>query len=332
MLRYLTNHQINYAQWDACVANSEARLVYGFTWYLDVVAPGWAGLVKEEAGQYVAVMPLPVNYQWGLRYIRQPFFCQQLGVFGIGPAAWVAAFLPALQKQFPLISKYSFNTNNFSAFGPGLPPHLKISQHYTHHLNLNQSYPVIRQHYTRDRKINLQRSQQAGLIMRASTDIEPLIQLFKADAANRIYGGVSEKAYGQLRQLYQALASRGYAALHYTYTSTGELDAGCLFVIYGHQIIYLFNAASVAGRRRNGRSLMIDQLIQQYAGQPYVFDFESPAAVPAISRVYQGFGAVPVPYLTLSQNNLPAPLKFLKSARQFIYQKVMATFAARPSP
>ena len=330
MLRYLLNNQIDYPQWDACVAAAEQRLVYALSWYLDVVSPGWAGLVAEQEGRYVAVMPLPVKQQFGIRYLQQPLFCQQLGLFWVSKVVKPAAFLTGVQQHFPLISKYSFNTGNTNSFHPDEHHSLKVYRHHTHHLDLSRSYEAIYQGYSHDRKLNLKRSRKAGLLITESTDIEPLIQLFKEDAASRIRGGVSAAAYAQLRQLYGVLAAKGLATLLYTQTPVGEIDAGCLFVTYGQKIIYLFNAASVAGRRRNGRSLMIDHTIQKYAGQPYTFDFESPADIASIIRVYQGFGAVPAPFYTITQNNLPFPVKFLKKARQFIYQKVMATFAPKP--
>lgn len=330
MPRYFSNRQINYAKWDACVEASGQRLVYALSWYLDVVSPSWAGLVEEQDEQYVAVMPLPVKQQFGINYLAQPFFCQQLGFFSIKNSMQPEPFIAVLQRQFALISKYSFNTGNIFQLNPDENADLQVYRHYTHHLNLNQSYAAIYQHYSRDRKLNLKRSQKAGLIIRESTDIQILIRLFKEDAASRIRGGVSEATYTQLQQLYQALAAKGLATLLYTQIPTGEIDAGCLFVTYGQKIIYLFNAASVAGRSRNGRSLMIDYIIQKYAGQPYVFDFESPVNISSIIRVYQGFGAEPVPFYTISQNKLPAPLKLLKKVRQFLYQKVIATFAAKP--
>ncbi|MGV3587151.1 MAG: GNAT family N-acetyltransferase [Adhaeribacter sp.] len=331
MPRYLSNRQINYAAWDACVATSEQRLVYALSWYLDVVTPGWAGLVEEQDGQYVAVMPLPVKQQFGINYLAQPLFCQQLGFFAKTNSIQPEQFIAAAKRHFSLISKYSFNTTNTFLLKSDENSNLQVYRHYTHLLNLNQSYKAIYQNYSRDRKLNLKRSQKAGLVIEESTDIGILIRLFKEDAASRIRGGVSEAAYAQLQQLYQALAAKGLATLLYTQTPTGEIDAGCLFVTYGQKIIYLFNAASVAGRSRNGRSLMLDYIIQKYAGQPYVFDFESPADIASIIRVYQGFGAMQAPFYTITQNNLPVPLKFLKKVRQFLYLKVIANFTAKPS-
>ena len=322
MLRYLPNSQINYQQWDACVSASPQALVYGLSWYLDVVSPGWAGLVEEEQGRYLTVMPLPEARKIGIPYLRQPFFAQQLGLFSVqGQAAWAGA-LDQVLRHYPLISKYSFNTGNQQLAFPA-HPHLHVQQQETHHLDLSPPYETLRRQYSRDRKLNLSRARKAGLQVVESEDIRPLIALFKSDAALRITGGAAEASYRILETLFAVLKQKGLARLYYTRTAAGEWDAGCLFVHYAGKIIYLFNAASVEGRRRNGRSLMIDRVIRQYAGQPVIFDFESPAAVASIIRVYRGFGSRAASFYTIRYNHLPAPVKWVKQARQLFYQKLL---------
>jgi hypothetical protein len=329
LLRYLSHSQIDYQQWDACVAASPQAIVYGLSWYLDVVSPGWAGLVEEEQGRYLTVMPLPAARKIGIAYLRQPFFAQQLGLFSVRDRVDITGALDLVLGHYPLISRYAFNTGN-----QDLPlaahPHLHSQQHFTHHLDLSLPYEHLSRHYSRDRKLNLGRARKAGLQVEASDDIGPLIALFQSDAAARITGGTPPEAYRLLEALFAACKDRGLASLYYTRTAAGEWDAGCLFVRYAHKIIYLFNAASVAGRRRNGRSLLIDRVIRQYAGQPYVLDFESPAAVPSIIRVYQGFGSRPLPYYSIRYNQLPAPVRWVKQVRQLFYQKVLPALKPKP--
>jgi hypothetical protein len=329
LLRYLSNSQINYPQWDACVAASPQAIVYGLSWYLDVVSPGWAGLVEEEQGRYLAVMPLPEARKIGIPYLRQPFFAQQLGLFSVRAPADPAGALQQVLQHYSLISKYSFNTGNQNLAWPA-HPHLLGQQQFTHHLDLSPPYETLCRQYSRDRKLNLARARKAGLQVVESEDIQPLIALFKSDAAARITGGAAEESYQLLQDLFRQLQERKLATLYYTRTADGEWDAGCLFVRYAQTIIYLFNAASVAGRRRNGRTLLIDRVIRQYAGQPYILDFESPAAVAPIIRVYQGFGAQAVSFYTIRYNRLPAPVRWVKQARQLFYQKVLPTF--KPGP
>ncbi|MFV0305779.1 MAG: hypothetical protein ACK5IC_09905, partial [Moheibacter sp.] len=53
--------------------------IYAEYWYLDV-------LTKEKwecwvYGDYDVVMPIPLQYKFRIKFVLQPIFCQQLGVF-----------------------------------------------------------------------------------------------------------------------------------------------------------------------------------------------------------------------------------------------------------
>jgi len=327
VLKYRPHNQIDKQKWDACVEASAQRIVYALSWYLDVVAPAWVAFIWEQEEQYKAVMPLPEAHKFGIKYVLQPFFCPQLGVFAT-TEIFLDDFVQALKEKYVLISNYCFNTANYGNVNK--VSDLKVKQYYTHHLQLNAGYGQIFAGYSRDRKLNLKRARKAGLTIVESTDIKPIIKLFREDAEARIYGGVNLETYLLLERLYKELQQRGLATLLYTHTPDGEIDAGCLFINYADKIIYIFNAASKSGRRHNGRSLMIDAVIRKYAGQPLVFDFESPPDVANIIRVYQGFGSEPVPYYSLQLNRLPKPLQFIKEARRFFYQRVLPAFRSSP--
>jgi hypothetical protein len=329
LLQVLQNNQIDRARWDACIAHSNEGVVYALSWYLDLVSPGWEGIIDEQQGKYSTVVPLPKGKKFGVSFLRQPLFCQQLGAFSIlkevAPAD-LASIAELLCRRFTHIREYSFNTAN-----PALPPfpqaNLRVHDHYTHYLSLDASYQNLYRHYSRDRKLNLKRAQKANLEIFESNDIRPLIAIFREDAAQKIYGGVAEAAYELLLSLYSELRRRGLATLLYTRNAAGEVNAGCLFVSYRNRITYLFNAATRKGRDLNGRSLMIDKIIREHAGQNVVLDFESPAGVEAITYFYQGFGAQPVRFQTIHYNNLPFLIRLAKATRMFWYQKILGSAA-----
>ena len=95
MIHYIEHKDIDFEKWDACVANSFNRLIYGFSWYLDVVCDDWDALVLND---YEAVFPLPKRKKWGIEYVYHPFFCQQLGVFSKKEVA-IELFLNSIPKK-----------------------------------------------------------------------------------------------------------------------------------------------------------------------------------------------------------------------------------------
>ena len=98
-LTLLGRHKIDAERWDKTIAASPDGRLYATSWFLDIMAPAWQALVYKD---YEFVMPLPVRNKYGLNYVYQPAFCQQLGVFGNTKIdqSITNAFLTALQKHF----------------------------------------------------------------------------------------------------------------------------------------------------------------------------------------------------------------------------------------
>ena len=293
MLRFLARSEVDTVAWDACVAASSQRILYGYSWYLDAVASGsgwcWVGLVMtDDAGSYQAVMPVPLRRKFGTWVVHQPLFCPFLDVFSPNESLDEWPFLRAVQQRY----RYG----SVLCFRPYPHPSLDFEivwQRATHVLDLSVGYQTIRQNYAPDRRRNLRLAEAAHWTIIDSTDPEPLLTLFRNHHANGIDGGVGEWAYAILRRLIQALQQRELAVLRYA-LNNGQIEAGTLFVQEGNRIIYLFNAASETGRRGNARTLLIDQIIRANAGcdlgKPLLFDFESPQKE-SIVDFYRSFGA-----------------------------------------
>ena len=302
-------HRIDSAAWDACVAASAQRVVYGFSWYLDAVLPGpdwtWVGVVQVgRNGNYAAVMPVPLRRKWGVWRVHQPFFCQLLGLFSRDPVLDAAPFYRLVYQRFRYGSVWQLGQWP----SPNVP--FVVRQRHTHVLDLSAAYPAIEARYTPDRRRNLRRARDVGWQIDDATDIEPLIALFRKNHADTIDGGVSSGAYAILRNLDAALLQRGLATVYYALLN-GQMEAGALFVRDGNRIIYLFNAATETGRRGNARTLLIDRHICENAGQssltgPVLFDFESPEK-PSIQAFYASFGATAQPFWSVRWNRLSMP-------------------------
>ncbi|QMW01320.1 GNAT family N-acetyltransferase [Spirosoma foliorum] len=313
-LKIIPRHQLNATAWDACVAASPQRILYGYSWYLDAVllSPDWkwVGLVSiDEAGRYRAVMPVPLRRkrvagivsQW---VVHQPFFCQFLDVFSLDESVDSTPFFQLMIETFRYGSVYC-TRQQFDK----QPNSTSIRKLTTHTLNLSSGYSAIYQNYSPNRKANHRRAQREfrdnpNWEMLDSIDPEPLITLFRENHAGTIDGSVADWAYDMFSMLLRELTKRGLATLRYA-LHNGQIEAGALFVQEGNRIIYLFNAASEIGRKANVRTLLIDQLIQEKAGETFVLDFESPTKS-SIRDFYQSFGAIEEPFWTMRWNRLTA--------------------------
>lgn len=79
-IRYLKHNEIDKIKWDHTIKNSFNHLPYAYSWYLDCVCPNWHALVTEN---YEFVFPITLRRKAGVKYLYQPYFTQQLGLFSV---------------------------------------------------------------------------------------------------------------------------------------------------------------------------------------------------------------------------------------------------------
>jgi len=310
-VRLFRRAEIVDAIWNDFVARSPQQVVYGYSWYLDVVSPEWAALVAtNHNGQWVSVLPIPLRRKLGFEVVQQPLFCQFLGIFDLPNVATAASDLLANLSRFfkynaVYAGRFTHHTRWLSFF------EVQFCQNFL--LPLHKPYQHIRSGYSPDRRANLKQAEKFGWQIEEQSDIQPIINLFVKNHAAQIEGGVSSSAYSLLVRLYGVLQQQKAAKLLYA-LKDGQIEAGALFVIDQHRIIYLFNAASALGRRQNARTLLIDSIIRTYSHQDLWFDFESPQQ-PSIAAFYQSFGSQAELYAQFRYNCLPFGLRQLQKCR-----------------
>ncbi len=302
MLHLLRFADLNLTRWDACVAASPGAPPYVQAWWLAAAAGRWAAVVElGPAGEYRSLLPLPTKRRIRGRVGYQPLFTQQLGLV-LTPASQQRE----LADYLAIIKNYchSFYQQLPPAARPlpGLPPPFTVAERLTYHLSLGPATEVLRQGYAADYRRRLRRNHelQAPLTVAAADNLDELLALFLSYRSAE-HTGLRPRHYAPLRRLWAAARARGLAELRRVrHPATGELLAGALFIRYDGGLIYLFAAASAAGRAAGAPLLLLDEAIGRHAGQPgQVLDFEG-GSLPAIGRFFANFGARPVLYPALS--------------------------------
>jgi hypothetical protein len=313
----LSRAAINDKRWNLLIEESRQSVVYGYSWYLDIVCDDWKALVWPSAEDYQIIMPLPVKRKWGIEVIQQPLFCQYLGLFSANKISdfYLSLFLEKMSSIFSYISSYHFHPDLSVNLNLVLPQfsNFEIRRNHTYWLSLSDPLPKIRSNYSSDRKTNLNRSRRQAWIVRPSDNIAPLIGLFQKYHAAKIPGGVADVTYPMLIKLFECLWIHKAVSLFYV-LKEGEIHAGALFVQTGGKVIYLFNAADEAGRAGNARTFLLDYYFQLNVEKPLLFDFESPEKS-SISTFYKSFGAREVSYFSIRKNDLFFPFRQIQNWR-----------------
>ncbi|WP_165370384.1 GNAT family N-acetyltransferase [Hymenobacter persicinus] len=306
-LQYLPFSALNLVAWDACVLAAEQAVPYAQVAWLRATAGRWDAVVEVEdaTGAYLSVLALPVKRRpWG-REVYQPAFTQQLGLLTTADSRHraVADYLALLPGRYARLYT-QLNLENAVAAAPS---GFTLTWRQTYVLDLSASGEELLQGYAADyrRRLRVNGQQPHPLAVTEEVFPEALIQLFRRHKGGEV-ASLKPRHYRQLTQLISNLQSLGQVRiLTVPSPETGELLAGALFVVQPRRIVYLFAAASPAGKKAGAPLLLLDYMIQDYASSPgLVLDFEG-GMIPSIARFFANFGAAPVPYAALTQTSLP---------------------------
>ena len=314
VIAYLKKNEIDKSLWDECINSTLNPQIYGLSWYLDIVSPGWEAIVAITAKSYQVCFPIPVKQKFSFKFVSQPYLCQQLGIYFHSEAdkEAIQKILDQIFDLYKYIPKITFNiNNNFLSFNQ---KNLKKETLYTHLLKLDRPYADIYKNYRRDRKYRLKQAQKRNPEIIMSEDIEPQIQIFKDDTEHKVPGFNANSHYPLLRNLFNAVKKNTSFELYYVREKDHTYSSSCWFVFYKNQIIYLGNASTRNSRNKNGRTYIIDHLIQKYQNSDKVLDFESPRKE-SIRSFYASFGSNATPFSQIYYNNLPTVIRRAHTAK-----------------
>jgi len=316
MIRYLPHNRIDFDRWDSCIERSVNGLFYAYSWYLNMTAPGWGALVEDD---YARVMPLPNRKKFGISYVFQPYFVQQLGVFGTGSLGSDVSlkFIKALPRHFRFVD-YPMNTYNQLEVFEGF----QVNQGITHHLDLIEPYERILARYTENTKRNLAKARKNGIFVTNTGSPEEIIRAFRQNRGRKL-GSFSEKDYERLKHLIYSGMHRGMACLLSAYTARNSFCAGIVIFRSHHKAVLLFSGNTPEGLQAGAMFALINAFIKRESGTELVFDFEG-SSDPQLARFYKGFGSKECVFLQIKMHRLPLmvlPLvKTYQRCRQ-IYRK-----------
>jgi len=305
MIRYVEHDNINKNKWDAAIDASSNGIVYSKSWYLDIVSPGWNALIDED---YKSVFPLTSRKKFGISYLYQPFFTQQLGLFSVEDIATgnVEKFLDAIPGSYKLVEIQLNHSNKISNLNER---NNSVTQRLTHHLNLGTPYEALQKNYSENLKRNLKRAMQNDLTITNDFSTEDLTALFRNNRGRGVET-LKQKDYLVFEKLIETAHSKGLINKS-GIKIDGKLGAGAIFLRSNHEYIFLFSATGERAKENGAMTFIIDNFIKLRAGEKKVLDFEG-SMDPGLARFYKSFGSDEVVYLQIRKNNLPLPFRWLK--------------------
>lgn len=301
MIEYLRHNEIDKVKWDICVGNTPSCKPYGYSWYLDVMAPGWEALVDDD---YDSVFPVPAFRRFGLYYIATPVFLQQLGIFSPDNDTKVKLneYLEYMPDFYRLV--------DLSIAQPSPNSRFRIVEKDNYELSLASEYSKLRENYSSDCRRNIRVASEAGQKIEEISDPAEVINLFRNNKGRGLKG-VKERDYQKLYRLIQSARERGKGRLIGVRDSNRQLIYGLFLVIVPGSVTLLFTATSHESREKRTGYLVIDSIINEFSSSNMILDFAG-SSIASIADYNMSFGSVRKPYYRIYRNNLPWPVSMFK--------------------
>ena len=295
---FLARNEIDDEKWNHAVLNSRNGRIYATTNWLDAFVPDWKALVLLN---YKIIMPLPSFKKYGIRYLAQPPFTQQLGLFA-STEIDKQAELYFIQKAISIFKFAEMNMNINAAICE-----TQLKKNYI--LPLTQPYELISSKYSKSlRNNNLKPSKSKSFFYNCDLKIDLAIDMFKKLYQKKM--NIADSSYHHLKALANKLAKN-----HQCFTRSVWLNEKLLAInLYFKDEKRIYNIATASipeYRKLNATDFLIDSLIQEFSNSGFIFDFEG-SNIPGIEAFYKKFGAVLEPYYFIKWNNLSFPYHLFK--------------------
>lgn len=287
MIKLLNHKEIDRERWDNCISNAVFETLYAYSWYLDLVSPGWEGLVMDD---YRAVMPLTWTKKLGFRLLLQPILAQQLGIFTVNPAdpGLPEAFLQSIPASFRYID-ICLNMENRE-----IPGQWKAIERHNYELDL--SGPEDAYHVNTRR--NIQKGWSRYFEFRGISVGEYLYLKY-----NGMKGARPAVPWTYLENLFGGLLRLGKAEVFGLFLGE-DLQAAAIMGYANSRTIYLNGCNSNEGKENRAMFVLMDKLISQSRGQERIFDFEG-SNIPGVARFFEGFGGKKTVYYRIVKTGFP---------------------------
>ena len=296
MITYLKHDGIDKLKWDETVSRSVNGIIYARSWYLDIVSPGWEALIEDD---YDTVFPLTHKRKFGIPYLYQPFFTQQLGLFSRDhlTVKLVSEFLQSIPEKFRFAE---IHLNSMNKIEPG---EHTLEKRVNLELDLIHTYEYLRKNYDQNVKRNLKKASDSSVVIGHKVEPDELITLFREN-----YGKKEQKLgfadYEVLRKLMSYCLKKRSGLILGAFLPDGKLCAAVFFLTDKNRMIFHFAASDHKARESGAMFLLVDNFIREHYGQPLTLDFEG-SNDPNVARFYKSFGAKECNYFLVRINRLP---------------------------
>jgi len=301
MIVYHYNNEIDKDKWDKCIEDSKCLRPYAYSWYLDIMAPGWEALIDND---YDSVFPIPRFSKFGIQYIATPIFLQQLGAFSPAKPLEIALneFIDCLPEFYRLIDLSVGQRISYEGF--------VVSEKDNYVLDLSEPYETLWNNFHHSCRRNIELSSKEKIEL--ADDILPceLIDLF-IRIKGKIIKGIKQRDLNHLKNLMDYCLKTKKGRIIGVRDSENNIIYGRFIINTPGYINLFFSANTHESKERRINYYVINEIIRGNASENIILDFAG-SSIPSIASFMKSFGSLRVPYYRIYRNRLFWPVRMMK--------------------
>lgn len=283
MIHYVKRKELHVEKYDDCIASSIQSRIYAFSWYLDIVADHWDVLVLND---YEAVMPLPWRKKYFLKYITQPFFCQQLGIFSTESISvdLQEKMIQHIPKKFMKVT-LNFNSENF------LTSNMTVKTNYL--LGIHNTFEENFKKFNNNRKRDFKKAGESLLTFEENIEINEFLDFY-------LLNDPFYSKYPSMKIVLQNILNLNPSVIQCFGVKSKEILIACVLILNdGTRMTYLAPVSNDLGKEKGAPTFLIAEIIREY-NNTYMLDFEG-SMIDGVARFYGSFGAKEERYFSFSK-------------------------------
>lgn len=288
MIKRVSRKKLDVNKYTECLNKSVNYRIYAEVFYLDVlVENNWDCYVLND---YEAIMPLPFVKKIGFKFITQPIYCQQLGVFHQENLSKETFQLFENKLHRNLVRAYSFNEENTEMFEP--KGEKRVNQVLDLNFDYNIYFKTIRKNRKQEIKTGLPENYK---ICQHSKNIDFI------DLLDKNYSHIKKEL--QLKKLVKLVnkLQEEEKSITISIEENQQVLASSFYIISDKRLIQLCNA-KVENSPVNLNSFIVHHIIKTNLNKSITLDFEG-SSLKGVQEFNESFRAA-THYFTCYKNFL----------------------------
>jgi len=295
-IKIISHTALDLKKWDKAILNSPFALVFAQSFYLNATAPNWKALVLDN---YKVVMPLTQASKLNIKYLHQPPFTSQLGIYGNATKKDIEYIESVLRKNYKFIE---IEQNAYSKFQNN------VKDKVIYVIDYKKGYK-----FNDNTKRNISKANKLNYKISEVMDLESVLELAKSKIFSWLQKEhkVPEAHCVLLLKLITNAFEQKALKCFVTVDESGAPQALGYFIFNNFHAVFLKGMSFNKKDNNGSMHLLMNYAVNYFENKVSLFDFGGGAAA-GIATFYKGLGGRELKYQVLKINQLPWPLKLIK--------------------